>query len=231
MFLYPHLHCLFFVVTCIAAATAGLTWVLFDYRHEQKLSGLGFCCGAVAGLVGITPGSGFVEPWAAIVIGFLIGLSCNLGCRLKHVLGYDDALDVFGTHGMGGFLGNILTGIFAQSTIAMLDSTIIPGGWLNGNWVQVGYQLAASLAIAAWSFVLTFIICFAMQKIPYMHLRLKESDELAGMDYATMGETHYTVGMPGSAGSENSMIPNGGIGYRQHFNRPKGKIEPVTIIR
>lgn len=180
-------------MTSIAAGVGGLTWVFFDYRHEKKLSGLGFCCGAVAGLVGITPGSGFVAPWASIIIGFVIGLACNLGCHLKHRLGYDDALDVFGTHGLGGFFGNILCGIFAQKWIADLDNTKIKGGWCDGHWMQVPYQLAGSLAGASWSFVITFAIVFVMQKIPGCGIRMKQEDEEMGADLAEMGETDWTA--------------------------------------
>jgi Amt family ammonium transporter len=181
-------------VTSIAAATGGLTWILFDYRHGRKLSALGFCSGAVAALVAITPGSGFVAPWAAIVIGFLAGLVCNLGCHLKHVLGYDDALDVFGTHGLGGFLGNILTGIFAQKWIVTLDdSAPIDGGWVDGHWMQVPYQLCGSVVGATWSFVITFLLVFIMDKIPFIHLRLKDEDQEVGVDLAEMGEVAYTM--------------------------------------
>lgn len=180
-------------MTSIAAATGGLTWVFFDYRHEKKLSGLGFCCGAVAGLVGITPGSGFVAPWAAILIGFIIGLGCNLGCHIKHLLGYDDALDVFGTHGLGGFFGNILCGIFAQKWVAELDGQAINGGWLDKHWMQVPYQMAGSVAGAAWSFCITFVVVFAMQKLPGCALRMKQSDEEIGADLAEMGEVDWRI--------------------------------------
>jgi Amt family ammonium transporter len=180
-------------VTSIAASTGGLTWILFDYRHGRKLSALGFCSGAVAALVAITPGSGFVAPWAAIIIGFLAGLICNLGCHLKHILGYDDALDVFGTHGLGGFLGNILTGIFAQQWIARLDDSTIDGGWLDGNWIQVPKQLCGSVCGALWSFTITFLLVFIMDKIPFIHLRLKEEDQELGVDLAEMGEVAYTM--------------------------------------
>jgi Amt family ammonium transporter len=180
-------------VTSIAASAGGLTWVLFDYRHERKLSALGFCSGAVAALVSITPASGFVAPWAAIVIGFLAGLVCNLCCHLKHVLGYDDALDVFGTHGMGGVLGNILTGIFAQQWIARLDNSNIDGGWVDGNWIQVPKQLAGSAAGAAWSFCWTCVILIIMQKTPGLALRLNKDNEEMGVDLAEMGEVAYTV--------------------------------------
>lgn len=217
-------------MTCIAAAAAGLTWMMIDFIALKHVSGLGFCCGAVAGLVGITPGSGFVAPWAAILIGMITSLLCNLACRLKHALGYDDALDVFGTHGIGGFVGNILTGIFAQKWIATLDGATINGGWMDGHWMQVGYQMAGSLTVAAWSFFWSFLLSFGMQKIPGIYLRLKEEDELMGMDLATMGEEHYTVHLPTSAGSDRSIVSQG-PGQLARKNQPRRKIDPVIINR
>lgn len=109
-----------------------------------------------------------------------------------------------------------------------MDGTAIPGGWMDKNWVQVGYQLAGSLAEAAWSFVWTFLLCFAMQKIPGLHLRLKEEDEIMGADIATMGETYYTINI-GSATSDRSLV---GYGYPPANNDRRGrKIEPVVITR
>lgn len=182
--------------------------MLFDYRHEKKLSGLGFCCGSVAGLVGITPGSGFVAPWAALIIGFLSSITCNLGCRLKHHLGYDDALDVFGTHGLGGLFGNILVGIFAQKWVAELDGQKIKGGWVDGHWMQVPLQMAGSFAGAAWSFVLTFAILMILRHIPFLSLRLNPEDEELGMDLAVMGETAISVvdPSPTSLSSKRNIV-------------------------
>ncbi|KAF8929948.1 ammonium transporter AmtB-like domain-containing protein [Dissophora ornata] len=180
------------VVTNLAASTAGLTWVLLDYRHDRKLSVLGFCSGAVAGLVAITPASGFVGPPASVAIGFLGAVACNMAVRLKHYLKYDDAFDVFAVHGVGGIVGNILTGVFAQASIAGLDGvTVIPGGWLDGNWIQVGYQLADSTAGMTWSFVVTYLILVIMNKIPGLNLRADSEHEHAGLDLAELGETCY----------------------------------------
>lgn len=97
-------------VSNLAASVGGLTWLLLDYRHEKKWSALGFCCGAVAGLVCITPGCGYVSPASSIAFGVLGAIACNAALNLKHWLKYDDALDVFAVHGVGGIVGNILTG-------------------------------------------------------------------------------------------------------------------------
>ncbi|KAF9179394.1 hypothetical protein BGZ51_006941 [Haplosporangium sp. Z 767] len=180
------------VVTNLAASVGGITWVLLDYRHDRKLSVLGFCSGAVAGLVAITPGSGYVSPASSVAIGFLGACACNMAVRLKHYLKYDDAFDVFAVHGIGGIVGNILTGVFAQSWVAALDGvTVINGGWLDKNWIQVPYQLADSAAGLAWSFGVTYLILVIMNKIPGLNLRAKAANEHRGLDLAELGEMAY----------------------------------------
>ena len=101
------------VVTNLAACVGGITWCLVDYRLERKWSTVGFCSGVIAGLVAITPGSGFVPPWAAVIFGVVGGISCNYATKLKYFLRADDALDIFAVHAVGGFVGDILTAFFA----------------------------------------------------------------------------------------------------------------------
>jgi ammonium transporter, Amt family len=98
--------------TNLAAAMAGLAWVLLDLRLDGKWSTIGFCSGAISGLVAITPAAGFVAPWGAVIIGVVGGIVCNFATKLKFLIGVDDALDIFAVHGIGGMVGNILTGIF-----------------------------------------------------------------------------------------------------------------------
>ncbi|KAG0172024.1 hypothetical protein DFQ28_001779 [Apophysomyces sp. BC1034] len=180
------------VVTNLAAAVGAITWICLDYRIERKFSALGFCSGAVAGLVAITPASGFVGPASSVAIGFLGALCCNMAVHLKHWLNYDDALDVFAVHGIGGYVGSLLTGIFAESYIAGLDGvTQIPGGWLNRNWMQLPHQLADATAGAAWSFFVTYLILFIMDRIPGLSLRVDPEVELQGLDAAEIGEMAY----------------------------------------
>ncbi|KAF9995837.1 hypothetical protein BGZ65_008545 [Modicella reniformis] len=180
------------VVTNLSASTAGLTWVLLDYRHDHKFSVLGFCSGAVAGLVCITPGAGFVSPASSVAIGFLGAIACNMAVRLKHYLKCDDAFDVFAVHGVGGVVGNILTGVFAQASVAALDgATVISGGWLDRNWIQVAYQLADSAAGLSWSFTVTYLILVIMNKIPGLTLRADLSQEHTGLDLVELGEAAY----------------------------------------
>jgi len=186
-----------------------------DYRLEGKFSALGFCSGAVVGLVAITPASGYVGPAASVAFGAIGSIICNLACKLKHAFDYDDALDVFAVHGVGGLVGDILTGIFAESYISALDGatplaafppglangtiylatvtplSVIPGGWLNGHWIQVGHQLGDGCAGMTYSFVVTYLILFIMDKIPGLSLRVDAETEIKGLDAGEIGELAY----------------------------------------
>ncbi|MCJ1446540.1 MAG: ammonium transporter Amt1 [Stictis urceolatum] len=180
------------VVTNLAASVGGVTWCVLDYRLERKWSTVGFCSGVIAGLVAITPGAGFVPAWAAVVFGIVGGAACNYATKLKFVLGIDDSLDIFAVHGIGGLVGNILTGFFAADYIAHLDGvTVIAGGWVNRNWIQVGYQLADSVSGMAYSFVGSCLILFVINLIPGLALRASEEAEVMGIDDAEIGEFAY----------------------------------------
>ncbi|KAL4253683.1 Ammonium transporter [Abortiporus biennis] len=180
------------IVTNLAASVGGLTWMFWDYRLERKWSAVGFCSGAIAGLVAITPGSGFVGSPAAVLFGFLAGTICNFATQLKFFLQYDDCLDIFASHAIGGIVGNILTALFAQSSVAGFDGiTVIPGGWLDHHYIQLGYQLADSTAGFGYSFVMTTIILWIMHFIPGLRLRASEEAEILGIDDAEMGEFAY----------------------------------------
>ena len=180
------------VVTNLAACVGGITWCVMDYRLERKWSTVGFCSGVIAGLVAITPGSGFVPAWAAVVYGVVGAAGANYATKLKFVLRVDDALDIFAVHAVGGFIGNVLTGFFAANYIAHLDGfSVINGGWLNQNWVQLGYQLADSVSGMAYSFGGTCLILFIMNLIPGLSLRATEEAEILGIDDAEIGEFAY----------------------------------------
>ncbi|PWN47859.1 ammonium transporter [Violaceomyces palustris] len=182
------------MVTNVAASVGGLTWMFWDYRLEKKWSAVGFCSGAISGLVAITPASGYVGTPAALAFGVLGGTCCNFATGLKNLLGYDDALDIFAAHAVGGVVGNLLTGIFADNRVASFDgSALIPGGWINKNYIQLAYQLADSAAGFGWSFVLTMILLFAIDRIPGCHFRTSEEDEILGIDLAQVGEECYYV--------------------------------------
>lgn len=197
------------VVTNIAASVGGITWCLLDYRLEQKWSTVGFCSGVIAGLVAITPGSGFVPAWSAVVYGIVGGAACNYATKLKFIIGVDDALDIFAEHGIGGMVGNILTAFFAADYIAHLDGiTTIKGGWLNHHWIQLGYQLADSVAGFAYAFGGTCIILFIMNLIPGLSLRASEESEILGIDDAELGEFAYDyVELTREVISEDDLTP------------------------
>ncbi|KAK3901345.1 ammonium transporter AmtB-like domain-containing protein [Staphylotrichum tortipilum] len=180
------------VVTHIAACMGGFTWCLLDYRLEKKWSTVGFCSGVIAGLVAITPAAGYVPPWSAVIFGVVGGIVCNFATKLKFLLGVDDALDVFAEHAVGGIAGNLMTGLFAADYIAKLDGfSSIPGGWVNHNYIQLGYQLADSVAGFSYSFVMTCVILFLMNLVPGLSLRVSAEEEEIGLDDGELGEFAY----------------------------------------
>ena len=164
-----------------AAAGGALSWMFYEWAVLKKPSILGLVSGAVAGLVGITPAAGYVTPAGAIAIGIIAGFSCCWACAwLKYSLGYDDALDVFGIHGIGGLLGAILTGVFALEQVGGAT------GAMDGNIGQIWVQFEGVLAVAAWSAIGTTIILFFLKL--FMSLRVTEEDEAEGLDYSQHGE-------------------------------------------
>jgi Amt family ammonium transporter len=150
-------------------------------RDRGKPSVLGMISGAVAGLGTITPASGFVLPWHGIVIGIIAGAICFWACtKLKTKLGYDDSLDVFGVHGIGGATGTLLTGVFA---VAAIGET---AGALEGNTNQVLTQLYGIGVVLAWSGGVTFVLLKVINLL--VPLRVRDEDERAGLDLALHGE-------------------------------------------
>ncbi|ROT34500.1 ammonium transporter 1 [Sodiomyces alkalinus F11] len=179
-------------ITNLTACLSGLTWVLLDYRLEGKWSTIGFCSGAITGLVAITPAAGFVPIWSCAVFGIVGGVAGNFATKLKFLVGIDEALDVFAVHGVGGIVGNLLAGIFAASWEANLDGgSEIDGGWIEGHFVQLGYQLAGTVAGVAWSFVMTCLILFVLNLIPGLSLRVSPEEEELGLDDVQCGEFAY----------------------------------------
>ncbi len=170
------------LVTQIAAATAGIAWMLVEwFSGEKKPSLLGMCSGAVAGLVAITPASGFVGPSGAFFIGLAAGTFCYFTCtKLKSALGYDDSLDVFGIHALGGALGAILTGVF---TLKAIGGT---AGLLEGNADQIKLQLIGVVVTAAYTAIATYIILKVVNLIT--PLRASDAQERDGLDLSQHGE-------------------------------------------
>jgi len=179
-----------FVATHFAAAAAALGWVLAEWLRSGKPSVLGGISGCVAGLVAITPASGFVKPFPALLIGFLAGIVCYaMVAVVKQKLGYDDALDAFGVHGCGGTLGALLTGVFATSAIN--DSFKGPLGWVDGHPGQVWNQLVGCAIAWGLAVVGTLIILKICDVV--IGLRITESEEIEGLDVAMHGEEGYNL--------------------------------------
>ena len=169
--------------TNTAASTGALGWVMVDYiRYKRRFSVVGACEGAIAGLVGITPAAGYVQPWLGALIGFLTAIVCASLQDLNDWLGVDEGLYVFKLHGIGGMCGSFFTGIFATEKISMLDGVTAAGGGIDGNGVQVAKQLAEIAAISSYSFIVSAVLLLILKFIPGMHLRVSEEGEMMGLD-------------------------------------------------
>jgi Amt family ammonium transporter len=175
-----------FVVTHIAAAVAACSWCLIEALHRGKASVLGAASGAVAGLVAITPACGFVDTTAALAIGGAAGFICYGGVMLKARLGYDDSLDAFGVHGIGGAWGAIATGVFASAAIGGTA-----GLFESGSFGQVWIQLASVGATAAYAFVVTLALVWVIDRT--IGIRVTEEEERTGLDLSAHGETAYDI--------------------------------------
>jgi Amt family ammonium transporter len=172
-------------VTQVAAAAAALAWMAVEWFVHKKPTLLGLATGAVAGLVAITPAAGFVNPLGAFWIGIASGLICFIASTsMKKALGYDDALDVFGVHAVGGIVGAILTGVFATAAITGADA---PLGAIDGNWAQVWLQVKGVLVTIVYCGIGTFILLMLTKLI--MGLRVTPQEEVEGLDISLHGET------------------------------------------
>lgn len=176
-----------FVNTHIATAVAMMAWVFVEWAHRGKPTALGAASGAVAGLVGITPAAGFVEPMGAIAIGAIVAAVCYAAVMYKGKFGYDDTLDTFGVHGVGGTVGAILTGVFCVAAVQSLSKD----GLIKGSAAQMGPQLAGVAATWVIAALGTLILLFVIDKT--LGLRMKSSDEEIGMDVALHGEEGYVL--------------------------------------
>ena len=181
-----------FINTHFATAAAAIGWTIFEWLHAGKPTALGAISGAVAGLVAITPASGFVQPMSAMAIGLAAGFFCSfMVFKVKAFFGYDDSLDAFGVHGAGGTLGAILTGVFAASVINPIYGKNVPTGAVDGNWSQILYQLAGVGVAWGISIAGTVILLFAVDKT--MGLRVTAEHEIAGLDLSQHGEEGYVL--------------------------------------
>lgn len=172
------------LTTQVAAAAGGVSWMLVEWWRTGKPTALGIISGAVAGLVAVTPAAGFVLPSGALAIGLIAGAACFLSATvLKNRLGYDDSLDAFGVHGVGGIVGALLTGVFAYGPLSATSDN--PAG-VSGSWTQLLHQAEAVGVTIVWSIVMTALIVWGVDKL--MGIRVSGDDEQEGLDMTQHGE-------------------------------------------
>jgi Amt family ammonium transporter len=177
--------------TVFSASSGALAWVVLDFQTTKKLSGVAFCSGSIAGLVGITPGAGYIPAWSSIIVGALSALGSAMSIRVKDYLGYDDSADAWGVHGASGVIGCLLTGIFASPYIMALDGSVNPGGVIAGNWKLLGYNAISCVFILVYTFFGTYAILMVINIIPTLHFRQTLDEEMMGGDIHEMGGNHF----------------------------------------
>ena len=176
-----------FVVTHIAAVSATLIWVIIEWLHRGKPTMFGAATGSIAGLATITPASGFVGPMPALVIGLVAGTFCYVSLNMKGKLGYDDSLDAFGVHGIGGILGTLGAGLFAEKLINPAGAD----GLFFGNPHQLVVQIMAIAVVAAYSFIISIVL---LKLIDWtLGLRVTDEEEMMGLDLSQHEESGYTL--------------------------------------
>jgi Amt family ammonium transporter len=205
-----------FIATNTGAAAAALGWMFTEWMARGKPTVLGAASGAVAGLVAITPASGYVGPVASIIIGALAGFLCYSACNFKSRLGYDDSLDVVGVHGVGGTWGALATGLFASKAVNDAGAD----GLFYGNPAQLWTQIIAVVASIVLAVVMTAIILKVVDAL--VGLRVSEEDEAAGLDLSQHSETAYA----GGSGSYGEFA-QGGTTFSGTMRTPEAKPRPV----
>jgi ammonium transporter, Amt family len=178
--------------TQIAAAAGALTWALIESFHQGKSTALGFASGILAGLVAVTPAAGVVQPWGAMILGIIASVVCYLAIQLKNKLGYDDSLDAFGIHGVGGIAGALFLSFFIRPSWMKEAAEAAGGTWTV--WNQLGVQLTAVGIAIAYAAVMTFIIIFFLNKL--VRFKSSEDEEMAGLDRSYHGEKGYGMITP-----------------------------------
>lgn len=196
--------------TNLSGASGAIAWTVVDFVRTGRLSIVSACSGAIAGLVGITPACGYVGHPAAVLIGALNGVVCNYATKIKTLLHFEDPADVVGVHLVGGIIGNMMTGLFAQAEIAGIDGvTEIPGGaFIDGHWRQIGLQLADTVAAIAWSFTVSFVLLAIIDRIPGCKVRASDEAVLVGTDLECLMENFlgHQPDLPSAAGSADMHI-------------------------
>ena len=178
-----------FLNTDISASFAAATWMMVEWTHVKRPKFVGLLTGAVAGLATITPCAGYVSPATAAMIGILAGIICFYAVALKNKLGWDDALDVWGVHGVGGFIGVIFLGIFASKAWNPAGAD----GLLLGGWDFFGKQCAAVAISSIWAFAFTYAMLWIIDRIT--PVRVDAAHEENGLDAGLHGEQAYPQGL------------------------------------
>jgi Amt family ammonium transporter len=178
--------------TQVAAATGALTWIIVEGFHQGKATALGFASGILAGLVAVTPAAGVVQPYGAMILGILASLLCYMSIQVKNRLGYDDSLDVFGIHGIGGITGAIFLSFFIRRSWMESAAALNGGSWTV--WNQLGIQALAVIIAMAFAATMTFIIIFLLDK--FTRFKSSADDEMAGLDRSYHGERGYGMMNP-----------------------------------
>ncbi|KLU81069.1 hypothetical protein MAPG_00164 [Magnaporthiopsis poae ATCC 64411] len=218
------------VNTNLAACGGGLGWVALEYLHSRKFSIVGFCSGIISGLVGITPAAGYVPVYVAAPVGALTSVCCFYTNKYKYLLSVDEGLDIFAIHGVGGFVGDILTGMFAARFVPALDGVSggsYAGGWWEHNWRQVGVQLAAATACASWAFAVSCLLLFVINKIPGLHIRAAEDDEIRGLDYKYLHDVDDDDHLGGFDGLHT---PREGVPFSRSSRSPRRDPADADVV-
>ena len=180
--------------TNLTAIFGGVTWVILDWRLARKLSMVGWCSGTISGLVAATPASGFITPWASVILGVVTGAACNYATKIKYWIRIDDSMDVLAEHGIAGVIGLVFNALFGDYRISGLDGVNTGaglGGWVIHNYKQLYIQVAYIVATSAYTFFMSALIAFLINLIPGLKLRASEEAELLGMDDDQLGEFAY----------------------------------------
>jgi Ammonia permease len=173
--------------TQVAAAAGALTWIIIEGIHQGKATALGFASGILAGLVAVTPAAGVVQPYGAMSLGILASLLCYMAIQAKNKLGYDDSLDAFGIHGVGGIAGAIFLTFFIRRSWMAEAAAANGGSWTV--WNQLGIQALAVAIAIVFAAGMTFIIIYLLDKV--IKFKSTEDDEMAGLDRSYHGERGY----------------------------------------
>jgi Amt family ammonium transporter len=175
------------VATQVAAAAGAMTWLIVESYHQGKATALGFASGILAGLVAVTPAAGVVQPYGALALGILASCICYLAIQVKNKMGYDDSLDAFGIHGVGGIAGALLLTFFIRPSWMKEASEAAGGVWTT--FQQLGVQALAVAIAIAYSAAMTLVIVYLLNKV--IPLRSSGEDEMAGLDRTYHGERGY----------------------------------------